>query len=741
MARRTDRRPGGRWRSFLRGRLPVLVTLPLLLVSAQYATAQHTVGADDRKTARTADSAPGASHPGVRAPLPGGLGPCLGPACPDVHPPVNNDAIAGRDEAVNIFVGGDFRVRGGAAEAEGLVVTLGGFDQNKSRGGAAYNVGEVGVGSRVPPPAGSDWLVTGGDLTVADRQRLLAEGGVVRHGGTLTGTVAAARTVADPDATARYRDLRGELSDASSCYAHGDDGTGRAATGTAVNQGETTVFTGDGSSMLQVFNVDFDLVGPGGRQQGLRFDDIPAGATVLVNLLGTARTINTYSGELADTAPLNQLRPRLLWNFPDAGTVDLIGTGQFQGSVLIGNRDSQTLVTLPGVNGRFFTTGSVTHGGDTGPSGQEFHAYPFLGDLPDCAREPEPRGEVSVTKRDAEDEEPLAGAVFQLWRESNDTPGLQTGGDDPDTRVGDACVTDDDGRCADTVELGTYYWQELAPPDGYDLPDPAVFGPLVLTAENAADGVGVTAYNRETEEPQESGEVSVTKLDADTEEPLAGAVFQLWRETNGREGLQTRGANPDTRVGSTCETDAEGRCDATVDLGTYYWQEVTAPDGYDLPDPAVFGPLVLDEQGAVTGVGVTAYNRATEEDGTATLTVLKRDLKTGEPLPGAVFELWRETNGRPGLQTGGGTPDERVDAGCATDDAGECVFEDLPTGSYYLRETDVPEGYLMPLRPVSGPYALDAGQSESKTVTLNNRPGERDKGKGKGKRLAAHPDH
>ncbi|WP_434590057.1 choice-of-anchor A family protein [Streptomyces sp. A5-4] len=76
-------------------------------------------------------------------------------------------------------------------------------------------------------------------------------------------------------------------------------------------------------------------------------------------------------------------RERLLWNFPDAGTVRLVGSGQFQGSVLVGEPGSMTTVTLPGVNGRLFTVGSLTHS-SAGGGGQEIHAYPFNGDLPGC---------------------------------------------------------------------------------------------------------------------------------------------------------------------------------------------------------------------------------------------------------------------------------------------------------------------------------------------------------------------
>ncbi|UMP05222.1 choice-of-anchor A family protein [Amycolatopsis sp. EV170708-02-1] len=322
------------------------------------------------------------------APLPGGLGPCVGPACPDKYPPVNNKDYAGRDNGINVYVGGEFQVREAAAEAEGRVVVLGDFDMAKRAGASSvYNVGIAGVGSRVPPPDGADFLTTGGNVSVAADQRLLADGGVVRHAGTVTGTVTGTLEK-DPDAAKPYVGLREDLRVASKCYAR-EGTTPRPATGTAVNQGYRTLFTGDGKSALQVFTVDFDLTGATGGMQGIEFEGIPAGATILVNMVGAARTINTYTGDLNDQDPLNKLRERLLWNFPDATQVKIAGGAQFQGSVLIGEPGSTATVTASGMNGRFFTTGSLVHSSEaTGGGGQEFHAYPFDGDLPECVSTP-----------------------------------------------------------------------------------------------------------------------------------------------------------------------------------------------------------------------------------------------------------------------------------------------------------------------------------------------------------------
>jgi uncharacterized surface anchored protein len=121
--------------------------------------------------------------------------------------------------------------------------------------------------------------------------------------------------------------------------------------------------------------------------------------------------------------------------------------------------------------------------------------------------------------------------------------------------------------------------------------------------------------------------------------------------------------------------------------------------------------------------------------------VRKTDEKNGRPLAGAVFELWKESNGVAGLQTtaSGSVPaDTRRGPGCSTDDGGVCLFEDLPVGAYYLRETDVPEGYVLPEQPVTGPLTITPQNAgETITVRIANERGERPKEE-KGK-LTIHP--
>ncbi|WP_425834042.1 SpaA isopeptide-forming pilin-related protein [Streptomyces fractus] len=102
------------------------------------------------------------------------------------------------------------------------------------------------------------------------------------------------------------------------------------------------------------------------------------------------------------------------------------------------------------------------------------------------------------------------------------------------------------------------------------------------------------------------------------------------------------------------------------------------------------------------------------------ITVVKKDAKTSEPLQGAVFELWQETNGNTSLQRTGNSHDTRIDVGCATSPKGRCSWNDLKAGSYYLLETDVPEGYQLPKNPVTTVKVDD--KNKKVTVTEKNWP-------------------
>lgn len=145
------------------------------------------------------------------------------------------------------------------------------------------------------------------------------------------------------------------------------------------------------------------------------------------------------------------------------------------------------------------------------------------------------------------------------------------------------------------------------------------------------------------------------------------------------------------------------------------------PCGYERPaEAATAFDLGADE--AEEGIVLDVTNRRRGAEYSGEVRVLKKDWKTEGPLHGAVFELWRETNRTAGLQIRGINADHLVRPGCATDADGACDFDGLADGWYYLVETDVPEGYLLPEKPVTGPRWLDEETPDQRlVVTLYNK--------------------
>ncbi|MGW0747861.1 MSCRAMM family protein [Streptomyces sp. NPDC002587] len=245
--------------------------------------------------------------------------------------------------------------------------------------------------------------------------------------------------------------------------------------------------------------------------------------------------------------------------------------------------------------------------------------------------------------------------------------------------------------------------------------------PLGLAAAAAVVAASAPAHSAGGDGPVPSARVVLRNTDLDTGSPLPGARFELWREVNDQPGLQTTGPGADEQHEGACVTDARGSCTVELPAGeTYYWRQTAVPAGYEPPEDPVTG-FTVRAQDTTAGIVLDVPHRKRGAVYSGVVRVLKKDAKTGSPLAGAVFELWKETNGTEGLQTRGINADHRVRPGCATDEDGVCDFDRLPDGEYYLVETDVPEGYVLPARTVTGPLDLD-GETPGgrRAVTVRN---------------------
>ncbi len=225
---------------------------------------------------------------------------------------------SGRDvllggELVDLFTAGDLSVSG-HAQLAGTAVALGDLD--------------VSVGSlRVERDAARVFAV-GGGVTVGENAAVVfPETATLRYGTIRTGAVGGSDTVVrDVDAVARYAAMVPALRASSECF-------GRApSTGLVRADRNGITLIGDGTSGLQVFNIDGSFVGP------VLLNRIPRSATVLINLYGA-------SIEIAPTgAGWDEIAEATLVNVPDAGTVEIATGLDLRLNSLVGSDDGQVVV-------------------------------------------------------------------------------------------------------------------------------------------------------------------------------------------------------------------------------------------------------------------------------------------------------------------------------------------------------------------------------------------------------------
>lgn len=290
---------------------------------------------------------------------------------------------------------------------------------------------------------------------------------------------------------------------------------------------------------------------------------------------------------------------------------------------------------------------------------------------------------------------PLAGASFSMFLDDGD------GVWEPveDVQNEGSLVTDETGIATWTgLDWQQKYWLlETAAPSGYAIgldPNPT---PVEFAAPTA-DGVVVTV---EVDNPREEFDVQLTKVDEVDQSLLEGGGFQLWRETNGVEGLQLDG---DLNVNGTLAL-VDGRltfsaADHHIPWGyTYYLHEATPPTGYDVMTP---NPIVIDGMSSDLA-GKTVYVNAEDPRLHTGLKILKTD-DFDAPVEGAVFQLY--------LSDGDEAFEPCTEPGCTGDvvvggemtsgEDGLVEWTGLTWGlKYWVHEVSAPSGYeLMDPRQV-----------------------------------------
>ncbi|WP_166082632.1 SpaA isopeptide-forming pilin-related protein [Erysipelothrix anatis] len=221
-------------------------------------------------------------------------------------------------------------------------------------------------------------------------------------------------------------------------------------------------------------------------------------------------------------------------------------------------------------------------------------------------------------------------------------------------QIGDTYVTDESGLITvSDLAPGTYQFVEVAAPNGYIINTvPAEF---TIQAESKGEPASVVIHHINYK-----GSVSLIKEDAHGNR-LQDAVYKLYDADK-------------QQIGDTYTTDTQGTI-LVSDLapGTYTFVEVTAPNGFMINTlPATF---TIESELAGEPSLVVAHHINYQ----GSLTVTKVDPK-GNIIGEATFELL-DASLNP--------------VATLTTVNGIAHFEDLAPGTYSLRETVAPQGYVL----------------------------------------------
>lgn len=269
---------------------------------------------------------------------------------------------------------------------------------------------------------------------------------------------------------------------------------------------------------------------------------------------------------------------------------------------------------------------------------------------------------VRLTKTDQATSALLPGATFNLLDASGEV-------------IQENLVTDANGEIyVRDLEPGTYSFVETNAPAGYIL-DETAHTFTVVRGTNEVIAINVTNDPYKT--------VRLTKVDGETNTPLAGATFDLV-EADGsiiQKGLIT---------------DASGLIEVNNLIpGEYVFVETKAPAGY-----------MLDEMKHVVTFkkGDVSQSLTVENQRIKSLLIQKVDDTTKKPLKGATFDVLDEKG--------------HVVATVTTNASGEANVTNLALGMYTVVETKAPVGYLLDKTPQ--PVLFETGKNDMVTLIIEN---------------------
>jgi len=291
----------------------------------------------------------------------------------------------------------------------------------------------------------------------------------------------------------------------------------------------------------------------------------------------------------------------------------------------------------------------------------------------------------NILKLDGNNDQPLQGVVFEVAR----LYGTGHTGDrlrNPNTGSFEF-VTGANGMVTiGSLQPGTWIITETRPLPGFIGAEPQI-----ITVSGTTVDTTITFRN------YRMGEITLRKIDGDTNQPLQGVVFEIHRQ-NG-ERVQNPRDNTFEFV-----TDNAGRINlGFLPVGSYVAVETRALAGYQLADPTPFEVI----QGRDLTVTVRNYRQAE-------LTIRKINSITRAPLGGVFFQISRPDGTMLVNPLTGGHD-------FITDARGIIYLPSIEDGVIYVRETRALPGFLIDEEVTRVIINAEARQREH-LVTIENTP-------------------
>ena len=260
------------------------------------------------------------------------------------------------------------------------------------------------------------------------------------------------------------------------------------------------------------------------------------------------------------------------------------------------------------------------------------------------------RGRIEGHKVD-DKSEPLENAVFGLFtadcvKFSRDTAIM-------------TAASDENGFFEfDDVPFGKYIVREIESPRGYILSDKE----YAVSISDDGEVIEITAKNKPVT-------VEISKRDVYGNE-LEGAKMQI---------IDSVG-----NIVDEWTSDGTNHIVSKLGAGEYVLKEIAAPDGYIIATDIkfnvdVYGNVTVENVDS-TAVSDNGYPLIVMVDDTTKVRISKRDITTGEELPGATLQI---------IDEGGNVVEEWV----STDEAHFIEGKLIAGKEYTLRETIAPDGY------------------------------------------------